>query len=116
MRTDLLSLLAVSPFIILVFFLSNIRTTLQVVLITGPVLTMLSWQLLVQRNSYSRRKPIRDQVLRDQQAFDSQRRPSAKSEDDDWEQVPSKTFSKIATKKTPEKDYDGFIGFFHPFA
>ena len=112
MRSSSLSLLAVSPFFIMIFSL----TSLSVALVAAPLITFISYTIIVQKNSYSRRKRIRDQVLRDQQAFDNEKRPSPKSEDDDWEQIPSKISSKAATKKTSKSDYDGFIGFFHPFA
>ena len=114
MREDLLLLLAVSSCFIIVFFLSNI--TLGLASFIGPVITLAVYGFIIQSNSDSRRKSIRAQVLRDQEAFDNEKRPSPKSEDDDWEQISSEISSRAATKKTSKSDYDGFIGFFHPFA
>ena len=107
-----------SYFINTIFPPCDVRTIVVRALVTGVAITLLSYlpNLLILTSSYSRRKSIRDQVLRDQEAFDKQKRPSPKSEDDDWEQVSSETPSKVATKKTSKSDYDGFIGFFHPFA
>lgn len=117
MRADFLFLLAY-PLFIVVFLISDLRTSLIFALVTAGANLILSYlpKIIVQKNSYSRRKSIGDQVLRDQNAFENEKRPSPKSEDDDWEQVSSEPYSRVATKSTSKNDYDGFIGFFHPFA
>lgn len=100
------------------FLLAYSPIFVTVVLVAAVGLACLSYlpKFLVQNKSKSRRKPILDRVLRDQEAFDNEKRPLPKSEDDDWEQVSSETSSKAAAKAPLRSDYNGFIGFFHPFA
>lgn len=117
MLAGFLFLLAFSLFFIIIF-MSNAWISTGIALVPAMAITFL-WRLpriLVEENSDSRRKSIRDQVLRDQKAFDNEKQPSPKSEYDDWERITSETSSRAATTKPSKSDYDGFIGFFHPFA
>ena len=73
-------------------------------------------KFFILRTSKTRQKTIRESVARDQEAFEAEKRSSPKSEDGDWEKVQATEKQSEHYVSSAYNDYDGFIGFFHPFA
>lgn len=75
----------------------------------------------VQRRTRSRREEIASRVQAEEKELASKRTTSptqTQTVDEDWEKVDSSS-SSLGTagsnKTTGDEDWDGFIGFFHPF-
>ena len=80
-------------------------------------LRIIGWSL--KKKTTTRRKLIREQIERDEEAvraFQASRRKPSKSEDDDWEKIESSASETAPNGKSHEKEeWAGVIGFFHPF-
>ena len=71
---------------------------------------------IILRASVTRRKLIRESVANDQEAFETKKRLSPKSEDGDWEKIQTADGQSTQQVTSVDSDFDGVIGFFHPFA
>ena len=102
----------------LLAYLSNSRWLLLPFLLTNAWVLVLLWGLrsfLVYRigkQSHPQRKALLDVVNQNKREFGAGSKSSPTSDDGEWEHV-----GKAATQdEKPDTSYDGFIGFFHPFA
>lgn len=83
------------------------------------VLSNVGW--LVQRRTRTRREVITSQVRAEQEEFISEcakSPPQTQTVEEDWEKVDSSTSGSGTTggnKTREDEDWDGVIGFFHPF-
>ena len=73
----------------------------------------VGWYL--RRKTAARRKSILAQVQLEEESFQSQERFSPNSDDGDWERVESHAAGTASNGGQAEKDWQGVIGFFHPF-
>lgn len=75
---------------------------------------ILGWYL--RRKTLARRELILARVEAEQKAYPATtERPSPKSEDEEWEKVPSSWSKKPQDIKQGSENWEGIIGFFHPF-
>lgn len=81
----------------------------------GFALRTLGWS--IQRRTADRRQAILDRVRVEREDFDSKRdkRTSKSSEDEEWEKVDDTAPGTPPKGKGTEDDWDGIVGFFHPF-
>ncbi|KAJ9197046.1 CAZyme family GT4 [Paecilomyces variotii] len=81
----------------------------------GFALRTLGWS--IQRRTADRRQAILDRVRVEREDFDSKRdkRTSKSSEDEEWEKVDDAAPGTPPKRKGTEDDWDGIVGFFHPF-
>ena len=73
----------------------------------------VGWYLC--RRTSARRELIFARVKAEEDEYKSKVRKSAKPEDDDWEQVESQGAGATTTGNQGNKDWEGVVGFFHPF-
>jgi alpha-1,2-mannosyltransferase len=83
--------------------------------IFGFLLRTLGWS--IQTRTKDRREAILARVRADRKDFDSKQtnRTSRGSEDDEWEKVDKAAPGTPTKGKSAEDDWDGIVGFFHPF-
>ena len=71
------------------------------------------WYL--KRHALARKKAIIRRVKIEQEAFEKFNRRSQKSEDDEWEKIESYGGASAINGGQAEDDWEGIVGFFHPF-
>lgn len=111
-------------------FLLNMLVTLVALVATSVLLPQLPLSVLrlvlrgvgwlVQRRTKSRKEFIVSRVRADDEDFLSKRArssPRTQAADEDWEKVDTSSSSTAgnANKGPGDDDWDGVIGFFHPF-
>ena len=74
---------------------------------------IIGWSLR-QRTS-ARRKIIFSEVRAEEKDYRAKKRLSPKSDDEDWEKVESYTAGSAKNGDIAEDDWEGVVGFFHPF-
>lgn len=72
--------------------------------------------LHLKRKTSERRKLILARVKADEQNYWSKRDKPQKTEDEDWEQIEGYAVPTAPNGEIPGNDWEGIIGFFHPFA
>lgn len=73
----------------------------------------IGWYL--KRKTSARRRSILLQVQLEEESFQTQERYAARSDDEDWERVESYKAGTASNGGRAYKDWEGVIGFFHPF-
>ena len=74
-------------------------------------------RLLIDRTSSPHRKSLLLSVQKNKEEYNSQKTHSPKSDDSEWEHVRESATSKTKAPQIPkDTSFDGFVGFFHPFA
>ena len=71
---------------------------------------------IILRKSFPRRKVLIETVKKNKEELTHTKRHSPNSDDGDWEHVGPSFGKPLQRKISPETGFDGFIGFFHPFA
>lgn len=66
----------------------------------------------VQRKSKGKREALRSRVQSEAASFSSRQ---TAAEDEDWEKVEGYNSESSSGKGTPQSDWEGVVGFFHPF-
>lgn len=89
--------------------------------LSGRALNFIVYNLIrisIHKRSTPRKRAVIAQSRRDQEAYDSIERTSPKSEDDGWEKVEGYATGSAENgqKGGVEANWDGVIGFLHPFA
>jgi len=74
-----------------------------------------TWGRLLRRGCAERRDLIFSKVRGEEQAYQSEKSRATKSEDDDWERVESYATVTAGNGEKAEDEWEGVIGFFHPF-
>ena len=82
--------------------------------VIGNLAKLLGWVL--RRKTQLRRKLIVNRVNKELETYPSSReRSSPKSEDEEWEKVESHVRGRAKGILQGDEDWQGIIGFFHPF-
>jgi alpha-1,2-mannosyltransferase len=70
---------------------------------------------LIERKARGRRELIRSRVRVEEEEYRSSRHKSTRAEDDDWEKIEGHGLGSATNGDTGEGDWEGIVGFFHPF-
>ncbi|KAG8527941.1 uncharacterized protein KY384_006857 [Bacidia gigantensis] len=109
------------------YIIPNKHTTWYKVPVTlivayNAALFVLSWSITsllrhtINHESSARRTSIRASVTRELASLDGQATRSPNSSNGDWERVSNDSEKSGEVAPLSKEGYDGFIGFFHPFA
>jgi alpha-1,2-mannosyltransferase len=74
---------------------------------------MLGWYL--RRKTDGRRARVLEVIEEDEKAFEQNSQGRSASDDDEWEAVEAYAVSSANNGETGEAEWDGIVGFFHPF-
>lgn len=94
----------------------------SLLLLSNAWIFLLHWSFrlllrrLIRRRSVLRRKQLLLAVEKNKEEELARRKQASKSEDEDWEHVHSSSEEKKGRGVSPDTKFNGFIGFFHPFA
>ena len=94
----------------LVFLLIPLLATKWLV---QKVAKSIGWHL--KRRTSLRRNLISAQVEKEEEQYQVKQRRSPKSDDGDWEKVESYTAGTAKNGDHGDEEWQGFVGFFHPF-
>ena len=103
------------------FHVGWVRIPSTLLLLCNAWLLLAYWSLRallrrsILRQSEPRGKTLLAAVERNKEDFSVARKVSSKSDDDEWEHVRGSS-EHGNDRQSPKDEYDGFIGFFHPFA
>ncbi|KAL9098249.1 MAG: hypothetical protein Q9163_006060 [Psora crenata] len=70
----------------------------------------------IRRSTYSRRQAIGNAIDSNKEDFETGQKRSPSSEDEDWENIQGEGATLVKHGRPVKSNYNGFIGFFHPFA
>ena len=73
------------------------------------------WGYYLIKKSSERRKALLLKVKLDEEHDTGKTRPSPKSDDGDWEKVDSDVSGTVQNGQKVDDNWEGLIGFFHPF-
>jgi alpha-1,2-mannosyltransferase len=98
---------------------TTVGVLLACALLSAPFVIPLAFRCLgsvLRRRSNGRRALLRARVELEEDAYRAQKARQSKSEDEeDWERVESYAAGLSRSSASAESDWDGVIGFFHPF-
>ena len=96
----------------------------SIILVTSLTFLLAKWFLLLGariwgyyliKRSSRLRKVLLAKVKLDEEQETSRTRPSPKSDDGDWEKVDSDLSGTVFNGQKADDNWEGIIGFFHPF-
>lgn len=99
------------------FFLA-VSVTVASILIAAPFVIRFVGQTIgwyLHRKTSSRRELIIARVKVEEDEYRAKERKSPKSEDEEWERIESHGARTPKTGDKANAEWDGVIGFFHPF-
>lgn len=74
---------------------------------------LVGYQL--RRSSRTRRELLLARVATEQRAYEADKKKDKKKEEDDWEEIEASTVGSAVNGGKADKDWNGIVGFFHPF-
>ncbi|OJD33581.1 alpha-mannosyltransferase alg11 [Diplodia corticola] len=115
--------LAVVPFILTSDSASSataakLCTFLYLLIRLVPLLVRLSGIAIgknIRQRTQQRREALLARAEQDEKDFGATRKKDARSEDEDWEKVGSRSSGSSTPGDHQDKDWQGVVGFFHPF-
>lgn len=70
---------------------------------------------LIERKTRGRRESIRDRIRLEEGEYRSRRQKFTRPEDEDWEKIEGHALGSATNGESGEGDWEGIVGFFHPF-
>jgi hypothetical protein len=103
-----------SAVLIIVLLAAFPLVPLLVKILVRRSLRLIGWSL--QRRTSKRRELISSRVRTEEEGFQADLQRSAKTEDEDWEQIESYAAGTAPNGESPgDVEWEGVVGFFHPF-
>jgi alpha-1,2-mannosyltransferase len=69
----------------------------------------------LRRASRTRRELLLARVTNEQRTYDAEHTRTKRKEEDDWEEVKASAVGSAVNGGKADKDWNGIVGFFHPF-